>query len=353
MRPKPSLKTLYRQERFPIFQNRVYDSKNDSVNCPVGNIHLVQDSSTGLIFNSEFSESLMAYDSNYQNDQSCSEYFQSHLHEVARIISRNFNSLPLFEVGCGKGVFLDMLISQGFDISGCDPAYEGNNPLVIKDFFAPGYLSKSKGIILRHVLEHIPKPLVFLSKLKNASPDDALVYIEVPCFDWICRHRAWYDIYYEHVNYFRLSDFFGMFQSIVDSGTLFDGQYLYIVAKLSSFNMGCSRIDVDFPIDFTGKVNRLATSIRPPVNIWGGASKGVIFALLMQRAGCRIGRVVDINPAKQGKYLPAAGVLIESPAEALSGLSPGDDLYIMNSNYLEEIKRMTGNLFNYVSIDNE
>ena len=56
----------------------------------------------------------------------------------------------------------------------------------------------------------------------------------MPCLDWICKHRAWFDIFYEHVNYFRLTDFQRLFQRIEDSGHLFGGQYLYVVAELAS-----------------------------------------------------------------------------------------------------------------------
>jgi len=39
-----------------------------------------------------------------------------------------------------------------------------------------------------------------------------LIYIEVPCFDWICLHRSWFDVFYQHFN-FRLADFDRVFGS--------------------------------------------------------------------------------------------------------------------------------------------
>jgi len=72
--------------------------------------------------------------------------------------------------------------------------------------------------------------------------------------------------------------------------------------------------------------------------IWGGASKGVIFSLLLQREGVVFDAVIDVNPAKQGKYLPASGLLVESPEEVLPRLSGDSMIWVMNSNYLSEIK---------------
>ena len=57
-------RSLYIQRDYPIFQNRMYDSREEARNCPRGNIDLRQDSDTGLIRNTAFEASLMAYDSN-------------------------------------------------------------------------------------------------------------------------------------------------------------------------------------------------------------------------------------------------------------------------------------------------
>jgi len=87
--------------------------------------------------------------------------------------------------------------------------------------------------------------------------------------------------------------------------------------------------------------------------IWGGASKGVIFALFMQRAGARIDFVIDINPAKQGKYLAATGLRVASPDEVLAEAAPRSTIFVMNGNYLPEIRQMTLNQFNYLTVDHE
>lgn len=355
MSQKTETKLLYQQERFPIFQNRMYGNEAEAKTCPKGDIQLVEDQRTGLVYNAAFRPELMAYDANYQNEQALSPLFQEHLGSVSRIIDRCMGRDSIVEVGCGKGFFLEMLLAKGFDVVGFDPTYEGSNPRVMRHFFEPGVGVKANGLVLRHVLEHIQDPLEFLLQLKEANGGGGRVYIEVPCFDWICEHRAWFDIFYEHVNYFRISDFFRMFGTIVESGRLFGGQYLFVVAELATIRKPEINFSesVSFPKDFTRNLVESSQVDTTQAAIWGGASKGVIFALLRARVGQLINIVIDINPAKQGKYLPATGLLVQSPPDALAMLPNGSTIYVMNSNYLDEIRAVSRNAYKYIEVDHE
>lgn len=82
----------------------------------------------------------------------------------------------------------------------------------------------------------------------------------------------------------------------------------------------------------------------------GGASKGVIFALYMQRAGVNVDLAIDINPAKQNKFMAGSGLRISSPEEGMKMLQAGDQVFVMNSNYLQEIIALSNNKFNYIKM---
>lgn len=347
---------IYEIEGLPIFQNRMYDSEQEAINCPKGNVRLIEDPDTGLIYNQLFDPKLVNYDQNYQNEQGISPSFRSHLHQVSQIIEDFMGKSNLVEVGCGKGLFLEMLQEKCFEIIGFDPTYEGNNKSIERRYFTGDVGLNAKGLILRHVLEHIQNPIDFLFQLKKANHDAGKIYIEVPCFDWICEHRAWFDIFYEHVNYFRLADFYRLFDKIWSSGRIFGGQYLYVVAELSTLRVPekDQHHPIKFPQNFTQTLTKyLDLNRESKVGIWGGASKGVIFSLLISRYGNPVDAVFDINPAKQNKYLPATGLKVESPQNLFDILPQGSLLYVMNSNYLEEIKKMSYNSYNYVGIDND
>jgi hypothetical protein len=348
-------KILYQQDRFPVLQNRVYETEFEARNCVVGNIALIEDQQTGLIYNDAFQPELMVYDESYNNEQSLSKCFQLHLKEVAELVENILGKGKLIEVGCGKGFFLEMLLERGVDIMGFDPTYNGNNPRVVKKYFDPDVIvNNAEGLILRHVLEHVPNPVDFLFQLQSANGGGGLVYIEVPCFEWICERRAWFDIFYEHVNYFRLNDFSRMFDSIVESGHFFGGQYIYIIADLASLREPVfdKNDTVSFPSDFLSSLHSQKNeTTKYPVCVWGGASKGVIFSLLRKRAGLEVDVVIDINPAKQGKFLPVTGLEVQSPTEGLSGLPAGAPIFVMNSNYLNEISNMSDQKFLYIGVD--
>lgn len=357
-------KEIYRTENLPVFQNRMFLNRPEALACPRGDVSLVQNLRTGLVYNRAFKTELMKYDSDYQNEQAFSGVFRGHLDEVTTIVQRYFCNRTIIEVGCGKGHFIEHLLSLGFSITGLDPAYEGNNPNIIKASFDPSLGLAADGIILRHVLEHVSDPLAFLTSIYNTNGGKGKVYIEVPCFESICRQRAWFDIYYEHVNYFQQNDFLRMFDIVYEIGHVFGGQYLYVVADLSTLHPPtfCVKNRVGLPSDFLEGIERFSTIIKTykmkygkqkSTAIWGGASKGVIFSLFMQRAGTPIDIVIDINPTKQGKYLPASGLIVQSPQKAMKLLEPGTPVFVMNPNYLDEIISQSGNQYRYVKVQHD
>ncbi len=349
------LNLLYEQNDYPIFQNRMYDSVQEARDCPKGDIRLVEDCATGLVYNAAFRPELMNYDGNYQNEQGFSSYFRQHLETVADLVECHLGRQGLVEVGCGKGFFLELLLERGIDITGFDATYEGGNSRVRRQYYGPGVIDHAEGLVLRHVLEHIQDPFSFLQLLRDANDGRGRIYIEVPCFDWICEHKAWFDIFYEHVNYFRLADFRHMFGEIVECGRLFGDQYLYVVAELSSLRPPVydPADSVHFPLDFMRQIAAPLAAGGEHSAVWGGASKGVIFTLLKARAGYAVDVVIDINPAKQGKYLAATGMQVRSPTEALPTLPLGSTIFVMNSNYLDEIKKMSNNVYTYIGVENE
>lgn len=342
---------LYKQPGYPVLQNRLYRTAADSLSCPTGDVVLAQNMSTGLVANIAFRPELVTYDEHYNNEQGASASFRAHLENVSQVIQRTLGRKRLVEVGCGKGLFLELLDRKGCDITGFDPSYDGTSTKIRRCLFRHGLYHAANGLILRHVLEHIADPVSFLVDLANANGDSGLIYIEVPCFNWICQRRAWFDIFYEHVNYFRLNDFYRMFGRLVEAGPTFGGQYIYVVADLASVRRP-SRSPEDvaqIPNEFVSSMSRVPGNA--PVIIWGGGSKGVIYALMVKRFGGTVDCAIDVNVAKQGMYFPVTGVPVVSPEEALDHLPAGSVIHVMNGNYLDEIREIVGPAYRLLSID--
>jgi hypothetical protein len=244
------------------------------------------------------------------------------------------------------------LRGKGFGAIGYDNAYQGDSPYIRKQFF--GYETHEKGdfLILRHVLEHIPNPWDFLSKLADANSGKGYLYIEVPDLDWILDSNAYFDLFHEHVNYFRLQDFEGMYgESLVYAERSFGGQYLSLVLSLG----------------FNGEPRKAAGSAQKPrgnstssqlfdrlkireqsvyqelecyeeIVIWGAAAKGVTFCCKAP-VSCleKIKFAVDINPGKQGMFMPISAVPVLAAEKGITQIRRSTLVVIMNPNYSSEI----------------
>ena len=81
-------RVLYKESGLPVLQNRVYGAHAEAIHCPRGDIKVVEDGQSGLIYNAAFRPELLHYDSNYNNEQANSVFFRQHLAAVKEIIRR-------------------------------------------------------------------------------------------------------------------------------------------------------------------------------------------------------------------------------------------------------------------------
>lgn len=175
-------------------------------------------------------------------------------------------------------------------------------------------------VVFRHTLEHIDNPIKYLNDIAHAAKYDAKIFIEVPNFEWIVSKRAFWDIFYEHCNYFTLENLASFFQKS-EQGLLFNGQYMYLIADLKSLRkqaMPSNTISSDFN---ASKMLELYHSYRdfiksnPRVLVWSAGAKGATFVNLTDPNKEYISCPVDINPKKQGRYIAKTGHSIISPAQ--------------------------------------
>jgi hypothetical protein len=209
------MKLKYRPETekiiFPVLTN-LRNTKKKVKNMK-GKIKLKYDYINDFVFNDAFNEKKIKYSKNYNNEQSESSIFQTHLNDVFKIIKSNFKKEDkIVEIGCGKGTFFEILEKNYKYIRGFDKSYDGKNKKILKRYVVREDKLDEKLIILRHTLEHIPNPYDFLNFLKEISVSDPYILIEVPDFKWIKLKQTFFDITYENVNYFNLKTFETCFQ---------------------------------------------------------------------------------------------------------------------------------------------
>jgi 2-polyprenyl-3-methyl-5-hydroxy-6-metoxy-1,4-benzoquinol methylase len=316
--------TLYSVKDIPLFQNKVYESALEAKRAQTGTVELTACMNCGFIYNSLFDSRLMAYDPTYQNEQNYSGYFQSYLNEIIKLLCiEGLTRGKIVEIGSGKGYFLELMIQSGLDITGFDPAYEGENPRIIKDYFSPQHSGiQADVIILRHTLEHIFNPWDFLHLIAEINKYQGKIFIEVPSFEWIIDKKTFWDIFYEHCNYFRKSVLKAMFKRS-KTGLLFNGQYLYIIAELKDLK-DCiteNRSNLDgierILKDELSKYTTIMTQTGPNI-VWGAGAKGSTFVNILAPRQKLIKYIVDINPKKQHKYLAKSAHYIYAPQQVFN-----------------------------------
>lgn len=337
----------------PVIPNRPLRSADEAESF--GQVALRKNHVTGLVDNVAFDPELIEYDADYQNNQAVSSIFAEHMRGVLEILKARYpTGCKVVEVGCGKGEFLEMMQADGhFVVSGYDGAYEGDNPAIEKRFLSSDDRLQADLVVLRHVLEHIPRPQDFLCLLSDIF-GDAEIYIEVPDFDWIIGQQAFFDITYEHVNYFTPVSLSRLFESVEQQGLLFGDQYQFVIGKFSSaaissygaaFDTADNWTSLAFDDLFPGFVSTIdkmdQMSDGKPIYVWGAATKGVMFChhtrRLLPAVFKRIAAAVDINPMKAGRHMPSVHLPILGIDDFCSAAADDALVVIMNPNYHDEI----------------
>lgn len=338
----------------PTLTNSPLKNINDKQN--LGKLRLRKNIGLDFLENSEFDSELLTYDGNYQNSLIYSDYFVNHMNTVIDLLKSQLpENSKVVEVGCGKGDFLEMLNNDRyFNAIGFDATYEGDSNKIIKRYLNEFDRMEADLVVLRHVIEHVKKPHAFLKMLKTIF-GKGLIYIEVPNYVWILENKAFFDINYEHVNYFSQKSLTYFFNDEEPLASLcFNDQYQSIISKIELISNNFERKYIEGPWEFVDFYSlfpnmkdiiiAIEKKLRPAsrVYIWGAASKGCMFLAHCKHLNVLLDRVnfaIDINPKKQNKFLPISLVPIKSKEEFYA-LAQQDDLVIItNPNYKSEITK--------------
>jgi hypothetical protein len=350
-----------RRARLPVLQNRVYATRDEALRSPTAGFELRTCTVCGFSFNGAFRSDLVVYDEHYDNDVPSATFMRYYDDLARRLIERfNLTEGTIYDVGCGKGTFLDVLCRMAPGIRGvgvdpsCTPTTTGNFRL-IKDVFRPELVeSDARLVLLRHVLEHIEQPVPLLTQLAVAAPR-APLFVEVPDVNWIFANGAFWDFCYEHCNYFTPASLaYALTQAgyeIQEQLSLFSGQFQAIIGApaasrgLSSRFPATNAVEIASAYAATESV-RMRTArehVEKAGNaavLWGMATKGVVFAALMPAS---LAGGVDVNPKKQNRFAPGSGLRI-NPPEWVVSLGEAPTIFIMNGNYAHEIRRAASDL---------
>ena len=368
-----SLEEILHVDRAPVLVGTIWPSLEEALDAPVGEIGLTVCHLCGFIFNSAFEPEALAYSPGFDIALHHSATYQAYLEaEATRLIETyDIRHGTVVEIGCGGGHFLRLICGLGeSDGFGFDPTLQqsrvdriGANTVTLSNelFDSSADAPPPDLVVCRSVLESIADPVSLLATIREATGDkpDTVIYFEVPNASWVfTQQRAW-NVYYEHCSYFtldllpRLFEASG-FETLACAPCYDDDQHLRIDARpgaLSRERPPCSngRVGGDvarLPEGSRGGGRGLAGAPGPVegesrrVAIWGAGGRGITFLNTVcdepAESLAQIEFAIDINPARQGKFLPSTGQEVLAPSELLR--RPVDVVIVTNATYETEVR---------------
>ncbi|MBU2600459.1 class I SAM-dependent methyltransferase [bacterium] len=116
--------------------------------------------------------------------------YRSDLKIIRKIVGKT--NCSLFEIGSGRGEFLNEAKKKGFHVEGIEPSKSGveyakqNYGIILQQRYASDIIFKKKYhvIVIRHTLEHLNDFLGCLKNIyHNGIDDNGCMFIKVPRFD--------------------------------------------------------------------------------------------------------------------------------------------------------------------------
>ena len=283
-------------------------------------------------------------DYKYQTPQTVERY----LAPEARAIADRHPSARVLEIGCNNGVFLDLLIAEGLEVLGVDPA--ATHPRALPTHFSWQLaleLGEFDVIVANNVLAHIDDlDSVFHGIRKCLRPDGELIF-EVQYLVDLVKSGKFDMIYHEHMDYHHLRPLQGYLRRF----GLVMTKWEHIPQHGGSIRVYASKVGVECELPeeqidwdaFRAKVEaariRLGAILRShgQVVAFGAPAKA---ATIIGEFGLEpyISYVVDDTPLKQGRYIPGTNLKILPTSEVGDG-----PVLLLAWNFADEISRKIPN----------
>jgi SAM-dependent methyltransferase len=358
---------FFEQKGVPIHQNVLMASPEEARACPRGDLALAACEHCGLIFNTAFEESEQRFPANYNNTQTYSPRYLGFLEAMAEDLVERYalENRVIVDIGCGRGMFLRLLCrgqrnrGVGFDPSYAGPeTAEGGAVRFVREFFDERQTAIPADIVVsRHVLDVIPEPRRLLAAMRKglASSPRAKFVIELPDANWVLGNVALWDVGYERCNYFSRQSLRWMMERegfhVTRIYSCLGGEYIWLEAhpgagkEIENAPPALAALEKTIAGFSQYAQRKIADSLRilqensrlGACCVWGAAGKGTAFLNLVDPHCQTVRYAVDLNPAKQGKFVPGTGHPIVGPEHLAK--APVASVILLNPNYQEEVSQ--------------
>lgn len=355
----------------PVFCNMLWDSREEALAADSGDMDLVFCRTCTHVYNAAFEDHRMQYSPQYDNTLDYSPTFQKYIRHLAdRLVSSyQLRGKDIIEIGCGQGNFLRLLAESGRNrCLGYDPSYNAqqtdrvdmsNLVSIIPEYYTEQHANPNADLVVcRQVLEHIKSPVPFLRLIQGAGKNGAVIFVEVPNAMYTLREMGIWDLIYEHYGYFTALSLSRLFGEAglkpLHMEAAFGGQYLCIEGRAVKHHEMQHQAALDLTpaeaeqdaLAFADNYRRIRAAWRRVLDeigqagekaaVWGAGSKGITFLNVLPARDV-VNYAIDINPNKNGRYVPGTGQQVVPP-ERIPAILP-DVIIVMNPLYLDEIKQ--------------
>jgi len=187
-------------------------------NVTIGNTKLIKCKDCGVHYLADFGTKEQI-DDYYKKDYvlSSEHIYGPEFRRISRITEQieltaeimNYKKPPakLLDIGCDRGYFIDQARRFGYDCTGIELSETARDytSLIGLDIQQDidSLNQKFDVAVMWHVLEHLPEPIEFLTKLREQLSDDSYLFIRVPAFDsWSRKLFGKYWIWFQPRNHY-------------------------------------------------------------------------------------------------------------------------------------------------------
>ncbi len=359
----------------PVTCASIFETRDEAAAVPTGDIDLTMCGVCSFVFNRSFDSALGEIGARYESSQAASGHFGAFAQALAAdwIDRYALTGRTVLEVGSGGGDFLRRLLQNGVARAiGIDPfascaASDDIDParltLITEPFSERHVHLAADALVCRHTLEHVQNVKEFLALLQNwaSRGTGRVVMFELPAAERVFAEHAFWDIYYEHCNYFTETTLRRAFEvvgfEVLRISQVYEKQYLIVEARaktaqtaqqprnnpdvgtvLSAYRAYGHSVNATI-VNCQRELERLRA--EGPLLLWQGAAKTVGFLAMLPNAAV-VDAAIDLSPQRQGRFLPGSGLPVYAPSE-LPRLRPRN-IVLMNPVYLTEVRNQVRDL---------
>lgn len=358
---------------------RLFDTEQEAQQARRGSLELALCKHCGYIGNRAYKFAADSFAPGYEVSLHHASAYRKFLVDLADrlILTYNLQGKTILEVACGSGFFLRLMLERGVGQGiGIDPSLvkdgiewqNGKSITWVRDFYDEHLAHlHADFIVCRQALHEIPEPRAFVESIRRTvgRRKDVRLYFEmVNAVNLFTKKIVW-QLLYEYRSFLTADSLTWFFEdcdfTVLGVGPCYeDEQYVSIeLAPRSEESRPASATQrppvggttaaylQDFADAFQSKIALWSTRLAEirksgrKVVAWGAAGRGITFLNLADRDH-QIRYIVEINPARQGKYIPGTGTQVVSP-EFLKDYKP-DVIVLTNATYEREIRQQASSM---------